>query len=323
MKLLVLGGGRFVGRHLVEAAVSAGHEVTTFSRGQTPTPWFAGQQLFGDRRAGNLAALQDQTWDAVIDVNAYILREVRDSVQMLNGKVGRYLFVSTISVLADPQQNSEEGPVLGLDDPHTEEVTGQTYGGLKALCEQEVIQAFGEQATVLRPHLVVGPHDPTGRFSYWPWRAAQGGSMLFPAPPDTPMQWIDARDLAQFGLKLLEQNTPGVFHGAAPSETALSLAKALQQHAPITPVWVDQNFLQEQQVQPWADLPAWLPANHPGSALAQVSPAKSQAAGLQTRPLGQTVADTLAWLKSLPEVKTAGLTLEQEQSLLQLWHQRS
>lgn len=166
MNILVLGGGQFVGRYVVEAALERGYTVSTFSRGKTNPHLFPqAHKLIGDRRAGELGALEQGTWDAVIDVNGYFPREVRQSTSLLKGRVGRYLFVSTVSVYADPSRTDEDGPMQQVENPETEEMTPQVYGGLKAVCEDVVREAYGEQATVVRPHLVVGPHDHTGRFS--------------------------------------------------------------------------------------------------------------------------------------------------------------
>jgi 2'-hydroxyisoflavone reductase len=333
MDLLILGGGQFVGRYIVEACVSLresseaalgrGHRVSTFSRGKTNPGLFPqAEKLIGDRQAGDLEALRGRSWDAVVDVNGYLPREVRQSAELLKDRVGRYLFISTVSVYADPSNTAENGPVQKLDDPSVEEVTGATYGGLKALCEEVVQEVYGERATVVRPHLVVGPHDHTGRFTYWPWRAAQGGEMLFPGTPQTPVQFVDVRDLAAFTLHLLETGTPGIFNGARPHISMGELVEALGEatHHAFGPTWVDWLFLKAHGVRPWMDLPAWFPADDPASGLSRTPTAKSEAAGLKFRSVLETVSDTLEWAKSLPEVKTAGLSREREAELLHAWH---
>ncbi|RIH88244.1 NAD-dependent epimerase/dehydratase family protein [Calidithermus roseus] len=321
MNLLVLGGGQFVGRHIVEAALERGHTVSSFSRGKTNPQLFPQvRKLIGDRRAGDLGALEQGTWDAVVDVNGYFPRELRQSTSLLRGRVGRYLFISTVSVYADPNRTDEDGPVRQVENPETQEMTPEVYGGLKAICEDIVRQAYGEQATIVRPHLVVGPHDHTGRFSYWPWRAAQGGEMLFPAPPEDAMQLIDARDLAAFVVHLLEQDTPGTYNGARPHFTLAELRSALAQATgnAFEPVWVDAGFLQQQGVRPWVDLPAWIP----GDGLSHTPTGRSQQAGLKYRSLLETVQDTLTWLKNLPEVRVVGISREREAELLEAWKAR-
>lgn len=321
MNLLVLGGGQFVGRHIVEAALERGHTVSTFNRGKTNPQLFPQvHKLIGDRGAGDLRALEQGTWDAVVDVNGYFPRELRQSTSLLRGRVGRYLFISTVSVYADPNRTDEDGPVRRVENPETQEMTPEVYGGLKAICEGIVRQVYGEQATIVRPHLVVGPHDHTGRFSYWPWRAAQGGEMLFPAPPDDTMQLIDARDLAAFVVHLLEHDTPGTYNGARPHFTLAELQSALAQATgnAFEPVWVDAGFLQQQGVRPWVDLPAWIP----GDGLSRTPTQRSQQAGLKCRSLLETVQDTLIWLKSLPEVKVVGISREREAELLEAWKGR-
>lgn len=323
MNLLVLGGGQFVGRHIVEAALERGHRVSTFSRGQTNPGLFPqAEKLLGDRRAGDLEALRGRSWDAVVDVNGYLPREVRQSAELLEDRVGHYLYISTVSVYADPANTAENGPLQQLDLPGVEEVTGATYGGLKALCEGAVQQVYTGRATIVRPHLVVGPHDPTGRFTYWPWRAAQGGERLFPGTPEAPIQFIDARDLAAFVLHLLESRTGGVFNGARPPVRMGELAEALGEvtHHAFVPTWVDWPFLKAHGVQPWADLPAWLPPDEPDAGLCQIPTARSEAAGLSFRSLLETLTATLEWARSLPEVRLAGLSPEREAELLQAWH---
>jgi len=322
MNLLVLGGGQFVGRHIVDAALKRGHKVWTFSRGQTNADLFPEvQKLIGDRTEGNLVALKGHTWDAVMDVNGYVPRIVRESAELLKGNVGRYLFISTVSVYSDPNRCGEDGPVKILSDPSVEEVTGETYGSLKAFCEDGVREIYGPQASIVRPHLVVGPHDPTGRFTYWPYRAWLGGEMLIPGRPDNPFQFVDARDLGAFVVRLVENHTPGTFNGARPHIQMGELVKALSTatNRAFEPVWVDAAFLEAQQIQPWADLPGWIPASSADAGLSKTPTEKSIAAGLELRPVLETVRDTLQWARTLPEVKTAAITAVREAEVLKAW----
>lgn len=324
MDLLVLGGRQFVGRYIVEAALERGHRVFTFSRGKTNPGLFPqAEKLIGDRRAGDLEALRGRCWDAVVDVNGYLPREVRQSAELLEDRVGRYLFISTVSVYADPSNTAENGPVQKLDDPSVEEgdqchlrrVEGPLRGGGAGDLRRT---GYGRA-----PPSGSGATRPTGRFTYWPWRAAEGGEMLFPGTPGTPVQFIDVRDLAAFTLHLLDSGTPGVFNGARPHIRMGELVEALSAttHHAFEPIWVDWPFLKAHGVRPWVDLPAWFPAEDSASGLSQTPTAKSEAAGLKARSVLETVQDTLEWAQSLPEVKTAGLSRERETELLQAWRQ--
>jgi 2'-hydroxyisoflavone reductase len=323
MDILLLGGTRFVGRHIAEAALGKGHNVTTFTRGNNPLPGTT--SLVGDRKAGDLKALDGGCWDAVVDVNGYVPREVREAIQALQGRVSRYAFISTVSVYretADPIR--EDSPLIELDNSTVEEVTGATYGGLKVLCELEVERAFGERSLVVRPHLVVGPHDPTDRFTYWPRRFAGGGRVLVPGKPENTLQFVDARDLGQFVILGLEKGLSGAYNAASTPVTWGHLVKACQEAAPnpAEAVWADEQWLLDNQVTPWADLPAWIPAFAPGRGLGQIQNARAQAAGFSMRPLEQTVQDTLAWDKTRSEPLRAGMSRERELELLERLQRR-
>jgi len=328
MKLLVLGGPKFVGRHLIDAALAANHDVTVFNRGQTnPTAYPEVEKLRGDRDGG-LTALQGRTWDAVIDTSGYLPRLVADSARLLADQAGYYVFVSSISVYASlaAAYQAESAPVGQLADESVEEINGDTYGPLKALCEQAVERYFPQRSLHVRAGLIVGPHDPTDRFSYWPWRIDQGGEALAPGAPDRPVQIVDARDLAAWVMGMIATGQPGVFNVTGPAAplTWGEMLAACQTAAvkPAQLTWVDDSFLLKQEVQPWRDLPLWVPASAGDMAgLYTVDCRRAIAAGLTFRPLAQTVADTLAWLQQRAEdwVGQVGLSAVRETALLQAW----
>lgn len=328
MKLLVIGGTRFLGRHVVGQALAAGHAVTLLNRGQSAPGLFAEAEHRVADRNGDLAALDGGTWDAVIDCCAYVPRHVRTLAAKLDGRIGRYLLVSTISVYPDfaTPGLDETAPLATLPDPTTETVTGETYGGLKALCEAALREALPAQALVARPGLIVGPHDPTGRFTWWVKRIADGGTFIAPGDPAAPVQFIDARDLAAWLLRQADAGTTGTFNltgPTAPLTVGAWLATTQRVlNAAAQPVWMDEAFLLAQGVAPWADLPVWLPKADAG--LHAVSLARALATGLATRPLEETLVDTLAWARAAqdPDRPGTGLTREREADLFAAWHAR-
>ncbi len=326
MKLLVLGGTRFVGRHLVEEALGRGHEVTLFHRGRSGAELFPDvERRTGDRR-GDLTALGVGEWDACIDTSGYLPSEVAASAEWLRERVACYLFVSTISVLGDPARlgQDEHAPLAALPAGPEPALAPDTYGALKAAAEGEVGARFGERALILRPGLVVGPHDPTDRFSYWVRRLSRGGVVLAPSPAGAQVQWIDGRDLARFALDLLERRQTGIYQVAGPThrtsmgellEAGLALAGGDGQIE-----WVDPSFLLERGLVAFADLPLWIPEEGPRGLMA-VDNGRALAAGLAPRPLESTFGDTLAWLAGLglDRPLAAGLTPDRERSLLAEW----
>ncbi len=351
MKALVLGGTRFLGRHLVDALCAAGHEVTLLNRGRSdPTAFAELEQLHGDRdpKLGDgLQRLTGRSWDVAFDLCGYVPRVVRASCDALAGRVGRYVFVSSISVYADfaVPGLDEDAAVAALTDPHTEEVMAH-YGALKAACEREVSAVFGAAALNVRPGLIVGPFDPTGRFTYWPVRMARGGDVLAPAPAAYPVQFIDARDLAQWMAQAARAGVGGTFNvtgpvmadsGTAAGKTAgkaagTTLGAVLQacadnSGAAARVLWVDPVFLAQERVAPWTDLPLWVGPDD--AAMNQVSVARALATGLVTRPVHDTIADTLAWTRS-PSYRApagpyanVGLEAQREAALLARYAQRT
>lgn len=329
MKLLVIGGGRFVGRHIVAAALARGDAVTLFNRGRSAPPPGV-RQVTGDRRGDltALAAAVEAGTDAVIDCCGYLPSEVARMAALLEGRVGCYAFVSSVSVYAGfARPNDESSPLGTIDDPDTEVIDGRTYGPLKALCEAEVRRRFGDRALLLRPGLVVGPHDPTGRFTYWPARvadAADGEAVLAPGTPDDPLQFIDARDFAAFTLQAIARGIAGAYNVVTPpgAHTIGGLLAACAAAAGTRPrwAWLDADRIAAAGLAPWADLPAWLPPRGDEAAFAATDDRAARAAGLVTRPLAATVADTLAWLQALPPqaraAAVAGLARERERQAL-------
>jgi 2'-hydroxyisoflavone reductase len=316
MRLLLIGGPKFLGHALIEAALARGHELTTFNRGTTNPELFPEiEKLHGDRDGG-LEVLEGRTWDAVVDTSGYVPRHVRDSAQALAGSAGRYAFVSSISYYADyrePRVESDPPEELGdkPDDRLLEDYSN--YGALKALCEQEAERAFGDRAILVRPGLIVGPNDPTDRFTYWPRRAERGGPILAPAPPGYPIQMIDVRDLADWTIRLLEDERSGPFNATSPPG-ALTFGSMLDACGARDVVWAGEAFLLEQGLQGWMDLPCWIPSTEAEMAAFQLVPVdRAVETGLTFRPLAETARDVPEW------TGRAGLTPEREAELLAAW----
>jgi 2'-hydroxyisoflavone reductase len=330
MQLLILGGTVFLGRAIVEASLARGHEVTLFNRGQRNPELFPQLERLRGDRDGQLDALRGRHWDAVIDPSGYLPRVVRASAELLADAVAHYTFISSISVYASyPSRGMDETATLGtLDDPSVEEITGETYGPLKAVCEQAVEAALPGRTLIIRPGLIVGPHDPTNRFTYWVDRVARGGDVLVPNCPDMDVQMIDVRDLAEWTVQMVEQRQTGSYNATGP-DYRLTFGQTLETCKRVTDsdarwVWADQDFLSEQGVQEWTDLPLWIRATSDMVGFSAINIDRALGAGLSLRPLASTVADTLAWSRTLPSdaERRAGLSSEREAELLQLWHNR-
>lgn len=325
MKILILGGKRFLGIALVEAILKAGHTPTLFNRGLTNPDLFPKvTNLIGDRD-GDLSALKRRKWDAVIDTGGFVPRVVIKSARMLSNKVENYTFISSLSVYQDFQTPdiAEDYRLAQLDDPTNEDYRGDAYGPLKALCEYEIQRHFEGSVLVIRPGLLVGPNDPTDRFTYWPWRVSLGGKVLAPAPPAANLQFIDVRDLAAFVVKLVEKKAEGVYNVTGPKKPATfgSLLVACREAAlsDANFVWVEEPFLLREGVSPWTDLPLWVPSTDPAySGFYNININKALKAGLDIRPLSQTVNDTLAWLKTRPSETPlkVGIGIARETQLL-------
>ncbi len=330
MKILIIGGTRFVGRYIAQAALQRGHELTLFHRGEHGSHLFPeAEHVLGDRTTEyGLAKLSGRQWDAVIDTCGYVPRIVKMSATALQNSTSRYLFISTISVYSDFSKPGmdEDGALARLEDPDLEEVNGLTYGGLKVLCEKAVESIYADRFTIVRPGLVVGPFDPTGRFTYWPARIAEGGAVLAPGQPDRRTQFIDARDLGEFTIHLVENETGGVFNANGP-DYPLTMATVLETCRCISGsdarfTWVGDQFLSAEGVQPFVGLPLWVPDDPESIGIGALSTEKAVQAGITFRPLEETVADTLAWYRTLGyrETLSGSITPEKEQQILSKWN---
>lgn len=311
MRLLVLGGTKFLGRAFVEVALARGHEPTLFNRGETNAELFPEVERLRGDRAGDLSSLQGRRFDAVVDTSGYVPGVVRASAELLRDST-QYLFVSSVSVYADFSAGpNEESPCAGLGDASAEELAEDhsNYGALKALCEQAVWEVFRDRTLVVRPGLIVGPHDPTGRFTYWSHRLARGGEILAPGPPERRAQFIDVRDLADWLVGCVERRVTGVFNATNEGVEW----SALLAGADVT--FVPDEFLLESDVEPWTELPLWLPGPE-YAGLTDVS--RALAAGVRFRP----VAETIRGAAAAPAVEGVGLTPEREAELLAAWRSR-
>ena len=334
LRILVLGGTGFTGPYQVQYALSRGHKVTTFNRGKTHPGELPNEveQLIGDRN-GKLEALKDRQWDVVIDNPTTLPAWVRDAAQILKGNVERYVFISTISVYGDVKTGPDENaPTEKYEDadPYKETLEAmkasgyKTYGPLKALSEKEAEKWFPKKTLIIRPGLIVGPRDETDRFTYWPVRIDRGGEVLAPGSPDDPVQFIDARDLAEWTIRMAENRETGAYNATGPAKPLGiggmldGIKAALNSNATFT--WVAEDFLTQQKVEPWSDMPVWT-GKESGLARAKIDRALSK--GLTFRPLGETARDTLAWFKSQPRERQAklraGLTPERETEVLTSW----
>ena len=337
MRFLILGGTSFVGRHLVNAALEREHEVTVFNRGRTnPGLWPEVQELHGDRD-GDLGALAGLVrWDTVVDTSGYVPRLVRASAALLRDTVQHYIFVSSVSVYADFRRGpNETGAVEQLANPHSEDVE-QHYGALKAECERTVEEVFPDANLIIRPGLIVGPWDPTGRFTYWPTRIARGGDVLAPEPRTLRVQFIDARDLAAWVVHSAERQATGIYNATGPilRSTLQDLLETCRRVADSEArlQWVAAEFLTERGIAQWQELPLWI-ADSELAGLMDVDISKAVEAQLTFRPMEETVRDTLAWAQAHPEAQdhekqdggrqSAGLSPEREAELLMEWTQRA
>jgi 2'-hydroxyisoflavone reductase len=317
VRLLVLGGTRFLGRAAVDAALARGHEVTLFNRGETNPELFPeAEKLRGDRTQG-LDELKGRGWDAVLDPSGFIPSVVRASAEALAGSAGHYLFVSSISVYASlAEPTDEESPVAELGDLPDDRLIEDysNYGPLKALCEQAVADVFGERQASVRPGLIVGANDPTGRFTYWPHRVARGGRVVAPAPPEAQVQFIDAKDLGSWLVDLSERRADGVYNATHPGRSWQAVLEACREvsGSDASFEWVPAELLKEHEVGEWMELPLWID-DPDAAAMHEVDVSRAVAAGLTFRPLQETVRDTL---EHAATVEGVGLTPEREAELL-------
>ncbi|NWJ44664.1 MAG: NAD-dependent epimerase/dehydratase family protein [Chloroflexi bacterium] len=337
MKLLLIGGPRFLGYPLIEAALKAGHNVTTFNRGRTnPDQFPQVEKLLGDREQ-DLSALTGRSFDIVIDTCGYLPGAVRQTASLLAGSARLYVFISTISVYADQGKTGlvEEDELATISEEEVEktssprEISPENYGPLKALCEKEVQAQFSDGALIIRPGLIVGPYDPSDRFTYWVHRLPQGGEVLAPGSPARPVQFIDVRDLAEGTLRLAEKLETGVFNFTGPDYT-LTMGVFLEEsnrvcggNAHLT--WGDDQFILDEKIMPWLGLPLWIPASDPMSrALGATNITKALSKGLTIRPLAETVRATFEWDRVRPSevLRYAGISLDKEREVLEAWNKK-
>ena len=327
--VLIIGGTGFLGPHTVRRLQARGHTVTLFNRGRTNPQLFPDvEKLRGDRKT-DLKALEGRRWDAVLDTSAYIPADVTRSAALLAPSVGHYVIISSISVYKalDTPGMDERAPLAQLKDPTVEQVTGETYGGLKALCEQAAEKAMPGKTTVIRPGLIVGPGDNTDRFTYWPVRVSKGGEVLAPNAASDFVQVIDVRDLANFIVTTLENSTMGIYNADAP-QASLTIGRLLDTCKQVSKsdarfVWVPTAFLEAQKVRPWSDMPVWLPLTGDEAGGGQISVKAAMAKGLTHRPLADTVRDTLAYVETWPAERKAklraGIAPEREKEVIAAW----
>ena len=338
LRILILGGTGFIGPHQVRYALARGHQVTLFNRGRQKETWPGPvEELIGDRNSGDLKALAGREWDVCIDNPTTLPFWVRDAGAALRGKVGQYIFISTISVYAasdapGADESASLAPYTGKDALAETAQTlranvGDLYGPLKAVSEAEARRQFGEAVTIIRPGLIVGPGDETDRFTYWPVRLARGGEVLTPGDGADPVQFIDARDLAEWTVRTAEARHLGVYNatGPAPSLTTRGMLEGIATavHAQPRFTWVPATFLDAQKVSAWSDMPVWVPGSGDTAGFHRRSIRLALAAGLTFRPLVATAADTLAWFRTQPPERQAklraGLTPEREAEVLAKW----
>lgn len=329
--LLILGGTGFLGPHIVETALARGFEVTLFNRGKTNPHLFPDLEKLRGDRDGNLDALAGRSFDAVIDTSGYVPRIVRASTELLAPRTKQYVFISTISVYANYNKHgiTEDHPLETIEDKTNEDVRAH-YGALKALCEQAAESVMPGRVTNIRPGLIVGPRDPTDRFTYWPVRIARGGEVLAPGDGSTATGFIDVRDLADWTVHTVQKSIVGVYNAVGPKtditvKTVLDACKRVS-GSDATFAWADAAFLKEQSVAPWMQMPLWIPAEGDYIGFGTVSRQRAIANGLQFRSLDDTVKATLAWFRTLPAERQqklrAGLPADKERDVLAAWRAR-
>src|SRR6201997_192166 len=337
MRILILGGTGFTGPYQVRYALSRGHKVTTFNRGKTHPGELPNEveQLVGDRN-GKLDALKNRQWDVVIDNPTTLPAWVRDAAQILKGNVERYVFISTISVYGEVKTGPDENaPTEKYEsaDPYKETLEAmkaggyKTYGPLKALSEKEAEKWFPGKTLIIRPGLIVGPRDETDRFTYWPVRIDRGGEVLAPGSPNDPVQFIDARDLAEWTIHMVENRETGIYNATGPAKPLGvggmldAIKDAEKSNATFT--FVPYDFLKQNKVEAWSDMPVWA-GDELGLSRTKIDRALSK--GLTFRPLADTARDTLAWFKSLPQERQAkmkaGISAEREAQVLKAWKEK-
>lgn len=337
MKLLIIGGTRFVGRHLVTAAEGRGHEVTLFNRGKH-SHGMKVETIYGDRHT-DIAKLKGRRWDAVVDTPGMLPRAVKAAAEVVSDSVDRYVFISTQNVYADVSTPgvTEDAPLAMLTSEQLAEADamhasgessyGKLYGGLKALCEQAAEEVMPNRVLIIRPGLIVGPYDYTDRFTYWVVRVARGGEVLAPGRPDRFVQFIDVRDLAEWIVRMVERGQTGIYNANRPPKT-LTMKDVLDECRAVSRsdasfTWASEEFLLQHEVAAWSEMPLWLPeeaAPHLRGFMF-INCDKAVAAGLSCRALSETISHTLAWYQTDNRELKAGLKPDKEVTLLSKWHE--
>ena len=341
MNLLILGGTRFLGRHLVAAAQDRGHQVTLFNRGNYSIEGVGTVETIRGDRHTELSKLAGRSWDAVIDTSGHLPRAVKAAAEVLSESVDCYVFISSQNAYANVSVPGidEAYPLATLTteqldranaiDTSGEPSYAELYGGLKALCEQAAQEVMPNRVLIIRPGLIVGPYDYSDRYTYWPVRVARGGEVLAPGRPDRFVQFIDVRDLAEWLVSMIEQKATGAYngHGQPNKFTMRDVLEEcrLASDSDASFTWISEDFLLKEQVAAWSQLPLWLPeeaAPHLKGFMF-ISPEKAIASGLTFRPLSETVIDTLTWYRTnrANEPLKAGLDRDKEQALLYKWHE--
>jgi len=332
LRILILGGTAFLGPGEVDYALARGHTITLFNRGRTNPGMYPNvEKLVGDRATPDYSALEGREWDVVIDNSANVATWVMDSARILENSVGRYLFVSSISAHSDNSVVGmrENGPVFSEESYETAAAAGGNvpFGDNKAQAERVTLRTFGDRGLVVRPGLIVGPGDRSGRFTYWPVRIDKGGEILAPGDGSDGAQIVDVRDLGAFLVHLVEQEASGTFNATGP-DSPMTMAGMLYgvqavTSTPGTITWVDADFLTEHEVRGWSELPVWFPPSPEMRGFSSYDCSKAFAAGLKFRPLAETALDTLEWWKALPpdqQTSRSGLDPEKEANVLRAWH---
>ncbi len=324
MKILVIGGTLFLGKHIVKTALDSGHEVTLFNRGKRNAELFPGLEKIKGDRDKDIELLKGRKWDAVIDTCGYIPRIVGKSAEILAGNAGRYVFISTISVYKDFSKPgiTENSELSRLEDEADETLNNETYGALKTHCEERVIRHFPQDHLIIRPGLIVGPDDYTDRFTYWPVRVKRGGRIIVPENTDYPIQFIDVRDLSEFAVRMTEKEATGIHNATGPSER-FTFANLLEKCLPFAEKQVQFVPLPEEYLEnKLGELQTYLPmaeAKGEWAGIEQVDCGKAISAGLKFRSVTETVQDTLDWFATMPEdhVMRAGLKPEDEAKMIE------
>lgn len=329
LDILILGGTGFIGPHMVREFLRRGHSVTLFNRGKTNNTLFPDLETIKGDRAGELEGLAGRGWDAVVDNSGYMPQYVAHSAATLSPNIGQYVFVSSISAYESyAQPNDEDSALAMMDDADAQEFSWDFYGALKARCEKRAAEELGEdRLTVVRPTYVCGPGDHTDRFTYWPVRVSKGGAMLWPGTPDSPIQIIDVRDLANFVVDTIENKTTGIFNTVTPAGS-YTMGRLLEDSqavlaTTVEPVWVSDAFVAESGAGAGGALPIWHPVSGDVAHVSSVSGVRARAAGLHNRPVRETIRDLMTWWDTLPEERIASarfaMTAEREAELIATW----